>query len=470
MSLLLVLTASSFFLPQFLSFFLDRDTKSSSVLSYGKAFKLESYFHHQRRNNPIGSSIWLKSTTALIDKKPQYTLELADYYLNNNLQTKAIFWYEQAIKSGFDDARLSLSQLFFDQKNYQQTKTLLSPLVDYSHEDDAEKSLALLIKVALIEGDLAQVSTLVRALESINFQHALLAELEKFQVVQPVLTNSNTSNVFAIEGIDNVRSLDKGCVASIQFFATNFADLRYTQGLIEQISSGPLSKYSCFESVRYIPLNKLACFHEKDEAITCDEAIWQAYKKEIDTRFIGVMVPKGGAKVHNGIMYLDNDDTVDVFAHELAHLLGFIDEYSLPVNHSRCSQVQENAFAYNVAVLAKAYSGSQSAIREKVLGHLPWRSFIKDDTPIMTKEGNKWLIGTPDSYKAEVGLFASDTCQKISSAESVNLQAYKPLSKRTSLNYFELEFPLLYQRLLEKDSELFLMPSFHHNIDKALTH
>ncbi|PKH00148.1 hypothetical protein [Paraglaciecola sp. MB-3u-78] len=38
---------------------------------------------------------------------------------------------------------------------------------------------------------------------------------------------------------------------------------------------------------------------------------------------------KGKANVHNGVMFLDRQDTYDVFIHELAHFSGFIDEYPL---------------------------------------------------------------------------------------------------------------------------------------------
>ena len=38
---------------------------------------------------------------------------------------------------------------------------------------------------------------------------------------------------------------------------------------------------------------------------------------------------QGKANVHNGIMFLDRQDTYDVFIHELAHFSGFIDEYPL---------------------------------------------------------------------------------------------------------------------------------------------
>lgn len=472
-SLLLVITVSSFFLPKLLRLLLDNDTKNSFVLSYAKTLKLDEYFQHQRRNNPLGSFIWIKATTSLIDKRPIYTIELADFYLSINEPDKAIFWYQQAINKGFDNVRPNLAQLFFTQKKYLEAKAILSSRVNYLDERDSEKSLIILIKIALIEGELAQLQSLRLLLESINFSHPLLTELTHFKVYSQTPINKAVSSNISLHHIDGTLATvtkeesNKDCIASIQFFATNLAELRYTKQLINQVKSLPLSKYSCFESVRYIPLNELECIHAKDEAITCNEAIWQAYKNEIDSRFIAVMVPKGGAKVHNGILYLDSEDTVDVFTHELAHLFGFIDEYSLPINHSRCSRAQKSAFAQNIAVLKKEYSGEQSEVRNKVLAQLAWRTFIKDETPILTEREGKWLLGTPNKYKSEVGLFLSDTCQKITSTKTVNFQAFKPIAKRTSLHYFELDFPLLYQRLLEKDTKGFLMPSFHRNIEKA---
>jgi tetratricopeptide (TPR) repeat protein len=470
MSLVLAITVSSFFLPQYLTHFLKQDTQNETVLSFSKSLKLPAYFQHQRRNAPVGSSIWLKNTIALLDENPQYTLDIADYYLNEKQFAKAIFWYQQAINNGLDKGRPTLAALYFQQQNYRQAKAVLSPVFDTHRNADIENSLVLLMEIALIEGDITEVSRLTNKLKKFNQHHELIAELTNYQVfahVSPVHTTSSTKLLTDLGRLDNDT---KSCQTSIQFYATNLDDLRYITGLIEQVSGQPLSKYICFAAVRYIPLPSLKCSHGNDEAITCNEAIWQSYKHQINTRYIGVMVPDGGAKVHNGILYLDNKDTVDVLAHELAHLLGFIDEYSLPLNHSRCSQPQDKAFAHNIAVLAKVYRGDKKDIRNKVLKQLPWRAFIKSETPILTQQSNGWILGTPVDFKDEIGLFKSDTCQKVSADPAINIQAYKPLTKRTSLHYFELKFPALYQRLLEKETRKFLMPSFHRNIEKALNH
>ena len=42
-----------------------------------------------------------------------------------------------------------------------------------------------------------------------------------------------------------------------------------------------------------------------------------------------VLAKSGKANVNNGVMYLDVGDTYSVFVHELAHFVGFVDEYPL---------------------------------------------------------------------------------------------------------------------------------------------
>ncbi len=51
--------------------------------------------------------------------------------------------------------------------------------------------------------------------------------------------------------------------------------------------------------------------------------------KNLPFTHLVMFADKGKANVHNGIMFLDRQDTYDVFIHELAHFSGFIDEYPL---------------------------------------------------------------------------------------------------------------------------------------------
>lgn len=51
--------------------------------------------------------------------------------------------------------------------------------------------------------------------------------------------------------------------------------------------------------------------------------------KNLPFTHLVMFAEKGKANVHNGIMFLDRQDSYDVFIHELAHFSGFIDEYPL---------------------------------------------------------------------------------------------------------------------------------------------
>jgi hypothetical protein len=63
--------------------------------------------------------------------------------------------------------------------------------------------------------------------------------------------------------------------------------------------------------------------------ISCDIAPLAANLKEAQFTHLVIFAKQGKANVHNGIMYLDEQDTYDVLIHELAHFAGFIDEYPL---------------------------------------------------------------------------------------------------------------------------------------------
>lgn len=63
--------------------------------------------------------------------------------------------------------------------------------------------------------------------------------------------------------------------------------------------------------------------------ISCDITPLAANLKDKQFTHLVIFTRQGKANVHNGIMYLDRQDTYDVLIHELAHFAGFIDEYPL---------------------------------------------------------------------------------------------------------------------------------------------
>ena len=68
---------------------------------------------------------------------------------------------------------------------------------------------------------------------------------------------------------------------------------------------------------------------DSNTRISCDIAPLAAHLKDRQFTHLVIFTRQGKANVHNGIMYLDLQDTYDVLIHEMAHFAGFIDEYPL---------------------------------------------------------------------------------------------------------------------------------------------
>jgi len=458
MGLTVGLSSSSFFLPAHLSYLINQQQANDKDLLQAELLKLPTFYHYQRSVEIIGSARWLRASRALAESNGAIASELANHYQSKGNLLRAIFWYRQAIKLNNQNARILLATLFTVQQQYEQALAVIAPITNN------DQALLLAAQIAIYQGKSSKVLGLVQRLNKFISGQELIDKIERYQVIahqQPkFLHNYETKAAPA-----------KSCPVDIQMFATNLADLEYLEQLVKEFDLHPLSNYLCFEKIRYIPLTELDCYHKEQQRIQCNEAIWQDKKNTISTRYVGVLLPYGGANVNSGIMYLDNKDTVDVLAHEVAHLLGFVDEYPLPIKHAKCADQQNMPFAHNIAVINSSYSGERKTIRAQVLKEIPWRAFIEKDTPIMSLENNQWQLGTPAAFNDEVGLFVSETCRKSSRNSDEIIEqfaSYKPIKQQSQLTYFELKFPLQYLQILAVSPRRFLMPSFHHNITLAL--
>ncbi len=453
----------SFFLPSYLTEQSSKGKVNDIELSYAKHLKLPAYYHYLQQQSPQGSNDWLGAMRKLSTTSAEYALELAQYYHQDNHIGRAEFWYQQAAKQQDDLAYWVLANLYAEQENYVLANEMLAPLLISKNNEIKQKAQLLAIDIALTTGDRQELTTLVAGIKEAGLtnqagQHTLLSELTRYRVI----TDKR------IESLVNQDARDT-CPASIQMFATTLADLRYLDELILTTMNTPLGAFVCFPTPRYLPLTQLKCTHSADEMISCDELSWQSYQAPINSRFLGIMLPAGGANVNQGIMYLDRHDSLSVFHHELSHLLGFIDEYPLPKNHAKCLAVQTQPFSHNVAVLPQILTGDRAQVRAYVLSQLAWGEMIKDDTPVLSADIQGWRLGTPEKYRDEIGLFISDSCQGHREVNDValTLQSFKPLAKLTSLNYHELAFPAQYLAMLKRQPQLFLMPSYRNNIVNA---
>jgi hypothetical protein len=149
--------------------------------------------------------------------------------------------------------------------------------------------------------------------------------------------------------------------------------------------------------------------------------------KKLPFTHLVMFAKKGKANVHNGIMFLDRQDSYDVFIHELAHFAGFIDEY--PLSQGLAKRVCKGVDAPNIV-----FKQAETLDVDRQY----WQS-----------------IGLQNS----TDIFAARTC------DNHFAQAFKASSQLTFMEYHDTGFiPAQYltawQRQLQKTPNL---PSAHIN-------
>jgi hypothetical protein len=394
---------------------------------------------------------WLHLAKYHADTSANTAYQLGEYFLNLQQVVAAQLWYQEAIRQQHNGARLALSNIYFDRQQYADIKPLLLPILT------DEKALALLYELALYQGDLGFIHAYKSKLAQ-GSNALLFNELDFFSVFsQKVEQATNKQN------IEQISAQNSACSVDVQLFATNLAGLRHGQQLMSSFKHHKLAKYICLQTPIYIAENTVNCQHLATEKISCNASVWMS-RTDINTRYLGVIVEQGKANVDNGIMYLDQQDNLDVLVHELSHFIGFVDEYPLPKQHQKCQEFQQAPFAHNLVVIADFYQGERDMLRAGILSQVPWRSLIKDSTPILSKHQQGWKLATPIEYKNEIGLFTAASCH----INSVT-QAFKPLYHRTKLEYFELAFPEKYLNIMTLAPKQYLMPSYHFNMSRDLT-
>ena len=405
------------------------------------------------------SNEWFYLAKKLAHTDRTIAFELATiYHIEDDIE-QAVFWYKKAAKLGHKKSSYVLIDLYIAENKLLEAKPLLYQLKHQPQE------LNKLIDLAITLGDKVLFNELLPLLKNLK-QSVLIEDIKKYKIFASKLLTSPQQQVN-----QQLLTADQHCQNSIQLFATNIANLYQLTDLIKEIKQHKIGAYVCFNQPQHISVKQLNCRYDENAPITCDETIWSKFTPEINSRYLGVMLNKGGANVNNGIMYLDSSDDINVFIHEISHLLGFIDEYALPTQHRVCKKPQVKAFSHNIVILKPFYEGTKAEVLAQLKNQIPWYIFIDKNTPLITQVGNKWKLGTPKSHVfnetnpnkiSPVGLFRAETCK------TEQLQAFKPIKTITNLRYFEAPFVDLYNEFLVTNPNGFIMPSYHYNVAKAL--
>lgn len=405
-------------------------------------------------------------------------LELAFYQhgyvsstvLNSTSLASARFWFTQAQRLGHANATLFLAAIAMLEQDFTSAN---KHLIKWFEQEKVEPAKAhsftiqaelLLLAVNAANSGFDDDQQLLDA-----FSHAV-NHLPK-QEPNHLLNQVQKPAVNSVEHPAPIRSCDSKSEFesnTITLVGTSLADLFQLQTLKNSINqateSEPLFSLFCVTHIVYLPIVQLSCESGDQQAIRCDEASLINNASSISSRYIALMMPKGGANVNRGILYFDRQDNSQVIVHELSHFLGFADEYQLPVDHQLCladanRKSPLNIFAANDQINQLLQASNEQSVRAQLLSDLPWADKILDETPLTHWQNGRLVLGTPSSHQEHLGLFSAETC--------ANRLLYKPLKQRTLLEYYQASFPALYLAMAKEHYLASRMPSYHYNIALA---
>lgn len=208
----------------------------------------------------------------------------------------------------------------------------------------------------------------------------------------------------------------------------------------------PLAPFlNCFSFATY-SLEQLACTQQGERGRAHCQL--PQMRGEPRTREI-IFVPE-----QMGIAFNDSQRVVlplsasmGLFAHEIAHWLGFADEYPMTKELAqdfctgRYSHASLNIVVTNTAVVSEA---ELIALWQR----LPWRHAVSNwrDLATQTADG-RWRLGTISTPQEEppVGLYRAQTCDAASG------YAWRPVNKFTPMQYYDVTtWPQIYLELVQR--------------------
>ena len=204
------------------------------------------------------------------------------------------------------------------------------------------------------------------------------------------LSDKNTSALFSGQ-IPTVNLTSKVSVAKPKSQAQIQTQLQCAITIQAVVESAPLlskakqfkhafakSKFNdlsiCFLTPQIMPELQVVCEPDKYSRIECNlNQLAQSLLKKVNVNPITynhllVIVEQGDANTRGGLMYLDKQDSDQVFIHELAHWLGYVDEYQIKPEQQKqlCNVIKPKWISPNLFVTSKKINKSQA---QKIAGH-----------------------------------------------------------------------------------------------------
>ncbi|MDC8830924.1 tetratricopeptide repeat protein [Alteromonas gilva] len=271
------------------------------------------------------------------------------------------------------------------------------------------------------------------------FKQAAQQDHVEAQRVLSVLKQYQPVSLSALAETPAAEYSNVSCKQRIQPFATGLAEIVQANRIYQQyqqdkrLSQLPL----CVEEPVWLERQALNCNAnwQGQGRLGCDIAALDEVTQAKGFTHAVILAKSGKANVNNGVMYLDVGDTYSVFVHELAHFVGFVDEYPL------------------TRELAREYCQRKTAPNLVFLGQITYAPLSNIDF---------W-----ETFEYPVSLYPSRTCNNI------GVKSYKPSERITFMENHDAHYiPPLYlsiwrQRLQQRSSQRPIAMNFFQHYEKA---
>lgn len=231
-----------------------------------------------------------------------------------------LIWLERAAQQGYVAAQIGLYQWWMLQQDYLKAQ----PWLEKAAQQDG--SSALILARSLWRSGEHQ-SAIERFRQALALGENKAGDYLKY--IQLYWSASPSHSQLSVAAYPT----HGDCNMTLQFVATSIDSLMQASDFIRQFNSDDrLSNLSvCLNKPMLLDQKQLSCKANwsGSRRLSCDIGSLANIAKTHDFSHLVVFAPQGKANVHNGIMYLDLADTYQVFIHELAHFVGFVDEYPL---------------------------------------------------------------------------------------------------------------------------------------------
>ena len=201
----------------------------------------------------------------------------------------------------------------------------------------------------------------------------------------------------------------------------------------------------CINEPIWVPKKQLACSSnwQNQGRLGCDLAYSATKLDASHFTHLLVIADEGKANVNNGVLYLDLVDTYDVFVHELAHFVGFADEY--PLSESLAERIcQVGNAPPNLVLQAPFPSVEEEQLAQEEANLVSDEEVLAEEAQVIyerpTLDLSYW-----ERFGQTIELSRARTCNNHEN------QAFKASHRLTFMEYYDTKYiPPLYLAMWEE--------------------